>query len=155
MRVHLLRRPHADVALTSQSSGEDDDEVTGPVNKQLSIRQACNDYYYYCSARHHPNGAATHKAQLANLANTDPDFYQFLQEQDEELLQFSEEDVSDQSDDIENLTQSDQATVPVIDLLYYDMIWIAVTQVTKKRVVTYQVALKWKESIIKVTMVTL
>ena len=81
----------------------------------------------YCSARHHPSGAATHKAQLTNLANTDPDFYQFLQEQDEELLQFSEEDVSDQSDDIENLTQSDQATAPVIDLLYYDMIWIAVT----------------------------
>ena len=37
MRVYLLRRPHADIALTSQSSGEDD-EVTGPVNKQLSIR---------------------------------------------------------------------------------------------------------------------
>ena len=32
-----------------QSSGEDDD-VTGPVKKQLSISEACNDYYYYVHA---------------------------------------------------------------------------------------------------------
>lgn len=31
----------------SQSSGEDGEGTGGPVKKQLSIRQACNDYYYY------------------------------------------------------------------------------------------------------------
>jgi len=64
------------------------------------------------SARQQPT-ATVHKAQLANLSKTDPEFYHFLQEQDQELLQFS--DVSSQSDDIDDLSQSDQSIVPVID----------------------------------------
>ena len=51
LRVHLFRRAHVHKAFTKvgQSSGEDDD-VTGPVKKQLSISEACNDYYYYVHA---------------------------------------------------------------------------------------------------------
>ena len=50
------------------------------------------------------------------MSKTDPDFYQFLQENDEELLQFSEEDLSDQSDGVDDLSQSDQSSVPVIHI---------------------------------------
>ena len=67
--------------------------------------------------------AADHKAQLANLSKTDPEFYQFLQEEDNELLQFSGDDY--QSDNDDNLSQSDQSIMPVIIQLHH-VIWMCV-----------------------------
>ena len=72
----------------------------------------------WCSAGEHQSTAAAHKAQLAKLSKTDPEFYQFLEQEDEELLRFSEEELSDESSDgVDDLNQSDQSTEPV--MIYY------------------------------------
>ena len=76
----------------------------------------------WCSAGEQST-AATHKAQLANLSKTDPEFYQFLQQEDEELLRFSDEELADESSDhsdgVDDLNQSDQSIEPVMILLLY------------------------------------
>jgi len=59
---------------------------------------------------HSTSDAATHKSDLANLAQSDPEFYQFLLSEDQELLDFSEDDLSDdlnQSDTADDLNYSD------------------------------------------------
>ena len=47
--------------------------------------------------------AATHKLELAKLAEKDPEFYKYLQENDKELLDFNDEgndvDMDDEDDD--------------------------------------------------------
>jgi len=68
------------------------------------------NYGYVFNSNHGALEAATHKSDLANLAQSDPEFYQFLLSEDRELLEFSEDDVSDdlnQSDGAEDLDHSD------------------------------------------------
>ena len=67
-----------------------------------------------------PSTAATHKSDLANLAQSDPEFYQFLLSEDRELLEFNEDDVSDdlnQSDEAEDLNQSDDEATTLVTLI--------------------------------------
>jgi nucleolar complex protein 2 len=40
----------------------------------------------------------SHRAELAELSEKDPDFYKFLKEQDADLLEFNESDVEMESE---------------------------------------------------------
>ncbi|KAI5401454.1 nucleolar complex-associated protein 2 [Lathyrus oleraceus] len=44
------------------------------------------------------SGAKEHKGQLESLQQKDPDFYEFLKEHDQELLQFSDDDIDEDLD---------------------------------------------------------
>ena len=83
-------------------------------------------YLYDCvfNSDHSTSEAATHKSDLANLAQSDPEFYQFLLSEDQELLDFSEDDVSDdmnQSDEAEDLDHSDdeEAITSVMSTIFF------------------------------------
>ncbi|XP_065889792.1 nucleolar complex protein 2 homolog [Dysidea avara] len=127
------RRLTVDELLASDltQSDDDDDVITGDVTTE--------DVPHVKKRKHDnsPSTAATHKSDLANLAQSDPEFYQFLLSEDRELLEFNEDDVSDdlnQSDEAEDLNQSDDE---------------ATTLVTKKGIVTQQMVKKWEKSITK------
>ena len=48
-----------------------------------------------------PSSALRHKTQLSRLSETDPEFYQFLKEHDQKLLQFSEGEEEEENEDEE------------------------------------------------------
>ena len=48
-----------------------------------------------------PSSALRHKTQLSQLSETDPEFYQFLKEHDQKLLQFSEGEEEEEEEEDE------------------------------------------------------
>uniref|UniRef100_A0A0N5AEN2 Nucleolar complex protein 2 homolog n=1 Tax=Syphacia muris TaxID=451379 RepID=A0A0N5AEN2_9BILA len=65
--------------------------------------------------------AKEHKAQLAALAEKDPEFYKFLQEQDADLLEFNESDIDDAEEESDDSNASAKDVQDADDYLTEDL----------------------------------
>lgn len=63
---------------------------------------------------HFPEEGETHLLELSKLAEKDPEFYKYLQENDKELLNFDPHVTESQSDEDEGDIEQDVGMMPVL-----------------------------------------
>lgn len=127
------RRLTVDELLASDLTQSDDDVTTGegaPLVKKKKRKQFSVWRIWRLLLLCFYSEAAAHKSDLANLAQSDPEFYQFLLSEDQELLDFDEGDASDdfyQSDEAGDSDDEEATTTPVI-LTAFVINWLVLSR---------------------------
>jgi len=80
------------------------DDLDGTFFKRLTV---------HCKHGTADEGAA-HMHELSKLAEKDPEFYKYLQENDQELLEFDPEGAADDEDDEEEDVEMESETLPIL-----------------------------------------
>jgi nucleolar complex protein 2 len=124
-----------DAAGNDLSADEDDDDDDDDVADDQSFASVDDlggqyrQYIYVCSAYVVVDQGTAHMFELAQLAEKDPEFYKFLQENDRELLEFNatqgrddakddEDHVMDETDgDDEETEEGDELPILTTDIL--------------------------------------
>ncbi|THH17678.1 hypothetical protein EW146_g3186 [Bondarzewia mesenterica] len=104
----------SDVDDEDEEEGEDnDDQSFASIDDLEGMSLACPLNFTELISVHQDEGAA-HMQELSKLAEKDPDFYNYLQENDRELLEFNANAVdgnSDEDEEDENVMQEDRSPV--------------------------------------------
>ena len=60
---------------------------------------------------------ASHQAQLEALREQDPEFYEYLQQTDQELLKFGQDDDADEEEAVEDASDIEEVTCPYVIII--------------------------------------
>jgi nucleolar complex protein 2 len=102
--------------MNDESDESDDDEDFADDESFASVDHL-EGMFFQCLGAHCKHGSAdegaAHMHALSKLAEKDPEFYKYLQDNDRDLLEFGPEDAVDESEEEEDV-EMESETLPIL-----------------------------------------